>query len=221
MDDTGARHAPPGTRALSRTSRVIVAVVAGVLAAVVTFHLAMVFFHVAPSNVVSREYDDTIDGYVYPEFRQNWKLFAPEPVHVNREVHARALLRDADGTAGTSEWINVTAAEIEATRGHPAPSQTRNQLRKAWRTLLDSLDDDNRPRNAVGEVTAGYIKRVALRRMSAELDIDMIERVQLRAVTTRVPEPAWSERTADLEPDHRVLPWWTVREGDFPEGSTR
>nr|WP_246361006.1 DUF5819 family protein [Haloechinothrix aidingensis] len=181
----------------------------------------MAFFHVAPSNVVSREYDDTIDDYIYPEFRQNWKLFAPEPIHINREVHARALLRDADGTAETSEWINVTAAEIEATRGHPAPSQTRNQLRKAWRTLLNSLDDDNRPRNEFGEVTADYIKRVALLRMSAELDIDMIERVQLRAVTTRVPEPEWSERSIDGEPDHRVLPWWTVREGDFPEGSTR
>ncbi|SNR33259.1 hypothetical protein SAMN06265360_102213 [Haloechinothrix alba] len=222
MDEPGSpERAHREGSVLSRTSRVIVAAGAGLLAIVLTFHLAMMFFHVAPSNVVSREFSGTVNGYVYPEFRQNWKLFAPEPVHVNREVHARVVTRDEDGEAEISRWYDVTAAEIEATRGNLAPSQTRNQLRKAWRTLTSTLDEDERPRNEKGEITAGYVKRVALLRISTAVDLESVEQLQARAVTTYVPEPGWSERTTDDEPSTRTLPWWDVDEADFPEGSAR
>lgn len=209
-----------GYAQLSLTSRVLISATAGVVALMVAVHLVTVLFYLAPSNVVSERYDTAIDGYVTPEFVQNWKLFAPEPLHVNLDVHARAQISTADGSR-TTEWVDMTAAEIAGTRGHLLPSHTRNHLRKGWRMYVSTHDDDNQPSNLTGQLIEQYLKRVVLMRLSHELDGAFIERVQLRSETTQVPEPDWSTKEAGAGPVYRELPWWPVRNEDFPAGSAR
>ena len=58
----------------------------------------MVFLHVAPSNTLSKEHAAAVNDYIYPEFEQNWKLFAPDPLQQNIHVEARADIRGPSGT---------------------------------------------------------------------------------------------------------------------------
>ncbi|MGH3519718.1 MAG: DUF5819 family protein [Haloechinothrix sp.] len=206
-----------GVTGLSRPARGLVSAAAAVIAVVVAIHLGMVFLYVAPSNVLSRQYSTTINDYISPEFVQNWKLFAPEPLHVNVAVHARAEIRQPDGSVETTGWINVFADDIDHTRGNLVPSHTRNQLRKGWRAFINTHDENNRARNLTGWLVEEYLKRVVLLRLSTGLRADAVERVQLRSATTPVPEPAWSGRQSSAETTYRVLPWWSVNEHDFPE----
>jgi hypothetical protein len=199
----------------SKPARVLVSVAAVLVAVAVVVHLAMMFLWVAPTNVLSRQYSSTVKGYVQPEFIQNWKLFAPEPLHTNVRVEARAELRDG----GTSEWINVSAPDIDDTRYNVVPSHTRNQLRKGWRMFAQTHDNSNRAKNTTGWLLETYLKRTALMRLSEQLPADSIARVQLRSASTRVAEPTWSGRTTVPGTTYRVLPWWPVDAGDFPEGS--
>jgi hypothetical protein len=55
-----------------------VGVAALAMACAVLGHFGATFFHVAPQNVVRDQYGTAIRGYLYPEFRQGWSLFAPD-----------------------------------------------------------------------------------------------------------------------------------------------
>ncbi len=204
---------------LSRRARAFVAVMAGVVATAVVVHVGITFFYVAPSNVVSEKYATEIYDYMAPELLQNWQLFAPEPLHVDRSLHARARVRTEAGTV-TSEWIDISAVDVAGTRGHALPSHTRNQLRKGWDTFTDTHNDDHEALSTTGLIVAAYLKRVALMRISHRIDGE-IAYVQLRSATTYVPEPAWSDRSTEDGVYYTVLPWWPVTEHDFPEGSRR
>ncbi|MGH3516685.1 MAG: DUF5819 family protein [Haloechinothrix sp.] len=201
--------------------RAVVVAAAAVLAAVVATHTGMVFLHVAPSNALSREFAAEIDGYIRPEFQQNWKLFAPDPVHVQRQVHARVAVQRPDGRLVVGDWIDLSAFDDQHIRGNLAPSHTRNEFTKGWRAFLATHDPRNRTLNANGPIVASYLKRVALLRMSGLVDGASVRRMQLRVRTTPVPEPAWSTRRNYQQPAYRVLPWWPVTAQDFPEGSVR
>lgn len=208
-------QAPGGSRA----ARIVVATAAAGMALAAAVHLGMVFLHVAPSNVLSRSYSEAIDGYIAPEFTQNWKLFAPEPLHADVFVHARADLRVAGGSSQVTGWVNVSAEDIEGTRYNLLPSHTRNQLRKGWRMFVQTHDAQNRAENLTGLLLETYLKRMALLRLRPSLpDGAVVDRVQLRAATTRVAEPAWSTRSSSSGTSYRVLPWLAVNPGDIPEG---
>lgn len=205
-------------RSLSRPARAVVAGAAVMLALAAVLHLALTFLYVAPRNVLSRSYAEEIDAYIKPEFVQNWKLFAPEPLHVNVYLHARAQVRTSDGSSQVTPWVNITQPDIEATRGNPLPSHTRNQLRKGWRMYAQTHDSENRAENLTGLLLERYLARMAVRRL--DVPTGVVERVQLRAATTRVPEPEWSGRPTVPGTSYRVLPWWDIFPGDIPDGGS-
>lgn len=209
---------PTGEHAgLSRRARALVAVMAGAVATAVVVHLGMVFFYVAPSNVVSEKYATEIYDYMSPELVQDWRLFAPEPLHVNRSLHARARVKTDAGMV-SSEWIDLTAIDVDGTRGHLLPSHTRNPLRKGWSTFLETHNADYEATSTTGLIVATYLKRVALMRMQHRIDGEITE-VQLRSAARDVPEPAWSDLTTSDDVSYTVLPWWPVSEHDFPEAT--
>lgn len=210
-----------GLASLSRTSRAVAAFAAAVVAILAIVHIGTVFLYLAPSNVVSQRFSTEINDYISPEFVQNWKLFAPEPLHVNVAVHARADVRGADGSSRTTGWINLSAADIDATLGNPLPSHTRNQIRKGWRTFVRTHDRDYRATSLTGLIIEEYLKRIAVRRLGEKIAGGTIERVQLRAVTTRVPEPSWSRKRSNDKVSFRLAPWWQVGPEDHPQGGGR
>ncbi|MFJ3517269.1 MULTISPECIES: DUF5819 family protein [unclassified Streptomyces] len=210
----GAAPPPPrasGIAGLSTPYRVVTALALGVIAVAACTHLALVFLHVAPANTLSKQHAQTIDGWIYPEFEQNWKLFAPNPLQQNIAVEARAEVRTADGDITGTPWHDLSAEDGEAIRHSLLPSHTRqNELRRAWDFFTGSHDEENRPNGERGKLSEEYLQRIAVNRLSPHARGAEIVRIQLRSATTAVPAPKWSTETTDTQTYYRELPWWTV-----------
>ncbi|WP_326598000.1 DUF5819 family protein [Streptomyces sp. NBC_01803] len=208
--------------ALSLPARLTVAVAVGAVAVYTVWHLAMVFLFVAPSNTLSEDYRDTVRGYIYPEFEQNWKLFAPNPLQRQEGLEVRAEVRGADGGTEITDWLDLGAIDVEGIRHNPLPSHTaQNLMRRAWDFYVGAHNEDGDPVGQRGELSASYVHRIALLRLGEEtdLDLDAVERLQLRSSTTRVPAPDWRAENYDTDTYYEELDWWAVTAEDLPRGA--
>ncbi|MEU3253033.1 DUF5819 family protein [Streptomyces sp. NPDC006997] len=219
VDEPSSPHPPDpppraGVAALRLPYQVGVALVLAVVAVVVSVHLGMVFLHVAPSNTVTKQHGEAIENWVYPEFEQNWKLFAPNPLQQNISVLARAQVRTPDGGSRITGWYDLAAQDGRAIDGNLLPSHTvQNELRRAWDFYTGSHDAENRPSGERGAMSAAYLRRIVVMRLDRAGALGTggsLERVQLRISTTNVAPPDWSAERVSLRPVHRELPWWPV-----------
>lgn len=210
---------PPGIAGLSFPYQVVAAVALAVVGLVAVGHVAMVFLHVAPQNTVSKEYGEQVGDWVYPEFEQNWKLFAPNPLQQNIAVEVRADVNKTDGSRVTTGWINLTAEDAAAIRGNPFPSHVdQNELRRGWDFYVNSHDDKARPNGLRGQLSESYIRRIVMLRLESYDLGGPVERIQLRSVSRVVQAPPWSDEKTNTKPGYRVFPWWTVTQDDLSEG---
>ncbi|MET3982246.1 DUF5819 family protein [Streptomyces sp. PvR034] len=207
----------PGIAGLSAPYRVVAALALGAVAVTACWHLALVFLHVAPSNTVGKQHARTVDDWIYPEFEQNWKLFAPNPLQQNIAVEARAQVRTGAGELTTTAWRDLSAADADAIRHNPFPSHTQqNELRRAWDFFTGSHDEDNKANGDRGALSETYLQRIAVARLTRSASGagagagDRILRIQLRSATTSVAAPPWSAEKTDTQTYYRELPWWTV-----------
>ncbi|MGW3665471.1 DUF5819 family protein [Streptomyces sp. NPDC005141] len=216
--------APAGLAALSLGYQIAAALALAVVAVVSCVHLGMVFLHVAPSNTVTKQHGHAIDEWIYPEFEQNWKLFAPNPLQLDITVQVRALVRAEDGTSRETGWYDLSALDGLAIDGNPVPSHTQqNELRRAWDFYIGTHDGENRPTGLRGDLSERYLRRIAVLRLDREHaggEGAVVERVQLRSQTTNVPPPQWSQEKVSDQPVLRELPWWAVPESDRADGLT-
>ncbi|MFI8297034.1 DUF5819 family protein [Streptomyces nigra] len=212
-----------GVAALSLRYQIAAALALAVVAITVCVHVAMVFLHVAPSNTVTKQHGQAIDDWIYPEFEQNWKLFAPNPLQQNIAVQARASVATADGRIRTTRWYDLSAEDGRAIDGNPLPSHTQqNALRRAWDFFVATHDAENRPVGLRGALSESYLRRTVelrLERADAAGDGGVVERVQVRSRTTNVRPPKWSDEQVSDRPTYRVLPWWRVPEARAEEGA--
>ncbi|WP_260609660.1 DUF5819 family protein [Streptomyces sp. WAC06614] len=209
----GPRPVPPpaGIAGLPTPYRLVAALALGAVAVAACWHLAMVFLHVAPSNTLSKRHGATVDAWVYPEFEQNWKLFAPNPLQQNIAVEVRAQIRTGAGERVTTDWRDLSAEDAERIRHHLLPSHTaQNELRRAWDFYTSAHDEDDKPHGERGALSEAYLRRIAVARLAGTYGDGHLQRVQLRSVTRAVPAPRWSTETTDTQPYYRELPWWTV-----------
>ncbi|GAA1151913.1 hypothetical protein GCM10009654_04200 [Streptomyces hebeiensis] len=222
-DHKGGSAGPPpgvGIAGLSRRGQAVAAVALAAVGVVACVHLGMVFLHVAPSNTASKQYDEAVDDWVYPEFEQNWKLFAPNPVQSNIAVQARAEVADSDGALRTTGWIDLSAEDGAAIQGSLLPSHVnQNALRRGWDFYIGSHDEEERPNGLRGRLSESYVRRMVLSRLADRELGGRPERVQIRSVTTAVAPPPWSDEKARTRPYYRTLSWWTVTSEDLPEGA--
>ncbi|MDT0419415.1 DUF5819 family protein [Streptomyces sp. DSM 41982] len=210
--DTPLLSAPAtGLAALSLPFRVVGALALAAVLVLTGLHLSFLFLHVAPANTVSTRQAKAVNAWIYPEFEQNWKLFAPNPIQQNTTVQARASGLHADGTSFLTGWYDLSARDGAALHGEPLPSHTRqNVLRRAWDLYASSHDDDGRPVGTRGELSAAYLTRLATQRLEragaggpgAELT-----RIRVRARFTPVPPPPWSGEKLAGRPAYRTLDW--------------
>lgn len=206
--------APPGVRATSRVLRVGLRTVVFLCLATVLTHAVLVFLHIAPSNAVSQRYSRQINAWVYPLFEQNWRLFAPDPDSVNRQISARTARTAADGTVQVSEWFDLTAVDKAAVEHSPFPSHTaQNELRRAWTSYLELHGGSDESPSARAVMMQKYLRNIAVARTSDHFG-KAAPFIQLRVVT--VPVTALrpdGTRTAQSPPKNletRLLPWWKV-----------
>lgn len=208
-----------GIAALSLPYQVAAAVSLALIGVLACIHLAMVFLHVAPSNTVTKQHGKAVDWWVYPEFEQNWKLFAPNPLQQNVAVQVRAEITASDSSRKHTDWIDLSAEDGEAIRGNLLPSHIhQNELRRGWDFYLNSHDDENRPNGLRGRLSASYVRRIVMARLDAHDLGGPVERIQLRSSTRSVEAPQWSDEKIDTRPVFRVLPWWTVTGADLSAG---
>ncbi|MEU2420326.1 DUF5819 family protein [Streptomyces sp. NPDC007851] len=224
----GAVGAPPsprtGVAALSLPYQVGAALALALVAVAACVHLGMVFLSVAPANTVTRQHGKAIEEWVYPEFEQNWKLFAPNPLQQNIAVQVRADVLMPDGSTTTTGWNDLSVQDGKAIDGSPLPSHTvQNELRRAWDFFVTTHGADNRPIGMRGSLSEQYLRRIVVRRMyeqDATSERGTIQRVEVRSSTTNVPPPHWSGEKVSDTPVYRLLPWWTVT-ADEANGGVR
>ncbi|MEB8342794.1 DUF5819 family protein [Streptomyces endophyticus] len=190
------------------------------VALVTCVHILMVFLHVAPSNTISKQHGELVGAWVYPEFEQNWKLFAPNPLQQNIAVEARAEVRTPDGELSATRWYGLSAQDGAAIDGNLLPSHTQqNELRRAWDVYTDTHNAQNRPNGLRGTLSEQYLRRILvlrLDRLGAAGKGETVERVQIRSKTTMVEPPKWSDEKVNQKPVYRQVPWWTVTSSDAP-----
>ncbi|MDT0402952.1 DUF5819 family protein [Streptomyces edwardsiae] len=219
--------APPaesrtGVAALSLRYQIGAAVALAVVAVGVCVHLGMTFLHVAPPNTVSKEHSGTVEDWIYPEFEQNWKLFAPNPLQQNIAVQVRAEVLTAGGEVRTTGWYDLSAQDGRAIDGNLLPSHTQqNALRRAWDLFLATHDENNRPVGLRGALSETYLRRITVLRLDradAAGPDGSVARVQIRSRTANVPPPDWSTEKISTTPVYRTLPWWSVPDDEARGG---
>ncbi|MCP3819314.1 DUF5819 family protein [Streptomyces sp. A3M-1-3] len=210
--------APPrGIAGLSLPYQIVAAFALAVIGVFACVHLSMVFLHVAPSNTMTKQHGEAIDGWIYPEFEQNWKLFAPNPLQQNIAVQVRADIRTPGGERRTTGWQDLTARDGARVRHNFFPSHVdQNELRRAWDFYTGSHDNENKPGGLRGELSEAYMRRIVMLRLGAEDLGGKVERIQLRSSTTSVEAPPWSDERINTKAFYRVLPWWRVTSADLP-----
>ncbi|MZF57073.1 hypothetical protein GTX53_25120 [Streptomyces sp. SID5594] len=211
---------PPGAgvgiAGLSFGYQVVAALALSLIGLLACAQVAMVFLHVAPSNTLTKQHGKTVDDWIYPEFEQNWKLFAPNPLQQNIAVHVRAEVAGADGRR-TTDWINLTDGDADAIRGNLFPSHVnQNELRRGWDFYVNSHDDRNKPNGLRGDLSERYIRRIAMLRLDGVDLGGTVERIQMRSASSLITPPSWSTEKADTRPTYRELPWWPVNPDDLP-----
>lgn len=208
-----------GIAGLSFPYQVVAAVALSAIGLIACVQLAMVFLHVAPSNTLTKQHGKAVDQWVYPEFEQNWKLFAPNPLQQNIAVHVRAETVGADGRR-TTPWMSLSGEDGKAIRGNLLPSHVQqNELRRGWDFYLGSHDSQNRANGLRGRLSEQYIRRIVMLRLGEHDYGGTVERIQVRSEVRSVAAPAWSDEKISTKPSYRVLPWWTVTAADLPKGS--
>ncbi|MFJ9728135.1 DUF5819 family protein [Streptomyces sp. NPDC101209] len=212
-----------GVAALSFRYRIAAAVAVAVVAVTVFVHIGMVFLHVAPSNTLTKEHGKAIDDWIYPEFEQNWKLFAPNPLQQNIAVQVRAEVKTADGGVRTTGWYDLSAEDGRAIDANPVPSHTQqNELRRAWDFFVATHDASNRATGTRGSLAETYMRRIVVLRLARDAAAGKggtITQVQVRSSTTNVPPPPWSTERVSIQPMYRMLPWWPVTAADTAGGA--
>ncbi|MFF7360189.1 DUF5819 family protein [Streptomyces sp. NPDC008125] len=219
---SGAAPGPArvGMAGLSTGYRVVAGLVMVGIGLLACVHLGMVFLHVAPSNTLSKEHAESVNEWIYPEFEQNWKLFAPNPLQQNISVHVRVEVVSADGDRRTSRWMSLTAEDTDAIRSNPLPSHAdQNELRRAWDFFVNSHDEKSRSTGMRGSLSEAYLRRIVMLRLDGHDYGGTVERIQLRSSSRRVAAPPWSTEKISTRPTYRELGWWNVSTDDLPGDS--
>jgi hypothetical protein len=214
-DGTGTDE--PGPRRWSVPSLLVLCTAAAVLLAATAWHLGTVFLSIAPSNPASQRYTSQVNAHVYPEFEQNWQLFAPNPLQENIAVEARVQTLTPAGGRPDSGWINLTAQDIAHVRGDLAPSHVdQNLLRRAWDyyTSWHNLPSEN-SLGSGGPLSQEYLKRIALQRVGRDWHGDPVNQIQFRIATTPVTGPRWTGAQQKAKTSYQTLQWWVVGDEDY------
>ncbi|AOR33213.1 hypothetical protein BFF78_20990 [Streptomyces fodineus] len=208
--------AAPGTglAALSPRYQIAAALALALVGVAACVHLLMVFLSLAPANTLTKQHGKAVEEWVYPEFEQNWKLFAPNPLQQNIAIQVRAVVRAEDGGLRTTGWTDLSAQDGAAIDGNLVPSHAQqNELRRAWDFFVATHGADNRSVGMRGSLSEQYLRRIVVMRLYRTYPADregVIQRVQIRSSTTNVQPPEWSRERVSDKPVYRVLPWWSV-----------
>lgn len=228
---------PETTRWRRRAHSVGIAVTAAALAVLLGFHFTMTTLHAGPTSVLSLQVAPLTSRYMLPFFVQNWHLFAPNPINVDRGLLVRARLRDGAGNTVVTPYYDLTTPamhHVQTSRllhskgphmissaisslKHVDPAAAALRQRLAQRRAAQCpppgcrsprLTPHERAKRQEGlTLVRGLASAAALQRWGRG-----VERIQVRVVTHEFP-PYSQRSSSELgEVHHRDLAWMPVRE---------
>jgi hypothetical protein len=112
-------------------SQRIHALLAGVLAVVLSIHFGLTLIYLLPLNPITLRLAPLLDRYMTPFFAQNWRLFAPEPISETRILLLSCRLRQRNGRLIETAWADISTPlwEVQARqRFSPASWLARLQM---------------------------------------------------------------------------------------------
>lgn len=85
--------------------------------AVVAWHLLVVTTAALPAESTPQALRPP-SGHLLPFFRQDWRLFAPNPVASDRSLLVQPAWRDGEGGVEVGDWVDITDIELDSVRQH-------------------------------------------------------------------------------------------------------
>jgi hypothetical protein len=161
-------------------------------------HFGLIAFSVVPEQAVPRPVERVSSGYADPLFRQEWSLFAPDPIDGDVQIFVRAR---PQGTDTWTEWTDIYGPirdEVRARPFSPRAFVRVNLLRSALVPIKVMFFDNDtlserqevflewqQPESRPAELTS--LDRTASAAMAERFpDLDL-EAVQTRLVLTLAP----------------------------------
>lgn len=137
---------PPNTvkaTAAAATGHRTTAIVASIIMLIVMVGTILI---ILPAGTPLRQ---PVQAVATPYFSQNWRVFAPNILKVNRTVDIRAQWRDDSGDLVHSGWVSISDIENQTVTGNFAPSRIEKNASNSSQTVLsryNDLDSDQRER---------------------------------------------------------------------------
>ena len=204
-------------RWFTRTLKVGLRTAVGLCLALTLTHVVTGVSARRPANALSQRYSRQINAWVHPLFEQNWRLFAPDPESVNRQISARTTHTAPDGTVQVSDWFDLTAVDNSAVEHNVFPSHTtQNMLRRAWTSYLETHGGDDQPRSERARddpaVPAQHRRGPRRRPPWRHLRVHPAagDHPAHRRARRSPDRPARPAAAAPKPTDNRLLPWWKV-----------
>lgn len=118
-----------------------------------------------------------VSSVVLPYFGQNWRVFAPNILKVNRTLEMRAQWRNEEGELVRSDWVSITDIEQRTAQGNMAPSRIEKSSWNASGTYLlrfNKLDEEQRERvqGTFIEQHDGGVRAIPVESLVEELGVD-------------------------------------------------
>ncbi|MGJ6966337.1 DUF5819 family protein [Streptosporangium sp. G11] len=181
------------------------------------------FLFVAPRNSIYAISAPIVDGYINPYFRQNWELFAPDPVDYDSHVLVRAKVRDSGGGERQTGWLDITAPQLDMVRGAAFPRRMARLVGGGRQMMADArVQPSGVSGEAEAEAQAAAARELpdptlqaqAVRQMAAIATLAARARwgagvtaVQVRITTDFHPRFADRNSAGDA-PSHSEFEWW-------------
>lgn len=107
-------------------------------------HFTFTLLYNFPLNPINNKYNNSIQNYMDPLFRQNWKLFGPDPVSVNNILYIRGEYKNKNGELKKTEWIDAsTPFNTVVHNNRLTPLRLVNSMRSSITTeILNSIEKD-------------------------------------------------------------------------------
>lgn len=189
----------------------ITGIIAGSVAAVVMLGTGLVL---APEGTPLRK---EVSSVALPYFGQNWRVFAPNILKVNRTLEMRAQWRNGEGELVRSGWVSISSLEQRTAGGNIAPSRIAKSswnVSGAYLQRFSKLDEDQRQRvqTTFIEQHDGGFRSIPIEALVEELGTDQPDVIRFLRMDYMFMRHMTLYATAGFEEKIERVQWRIVRE---------
>lgn len=158
-----------------------------------------------------------VQAVASPYFSQNWRVFAPNILKVNRKVEISAQWRDDNNELVRSGWVSLSDIEEQTVSGNLAPSRVHKNAFNSSQTLLSRYNEleaeqKERVRDTFIERSGDGFQPIPVENLLAELGEDDSNVVRYLRSDYMYMRYATLYATAGFDEDIERVQWRITRE---------